>query len=384
MISTPLSNIASNLIHQRAKDIQGNDFSKVENDIVHRSGHYDIVIQDSHNNQQKTWEDLEKEEKILLAQAISGQTAFNWLFDTLTAFLHGGDTSLMIIFTPPNDVSTSIMNPLLYGASRRPRISLSYDMTSRTVTVKTSCEHIRQRTIDIKKGTNKDEELSIPLRGSYTYQQGSSEDPFSDISIVCDLEKLGAHDLPALSSSTEDGLLTRRATLAKFLINSMDVCGRINDMRHTTQEDLPKDTLRDCLNYLDSVLAMINGMLDSWEGKDQVDITNNFKISMDCYKKIYRQLKTIGPEDSTKEFSLIQLFVQELFDDFNVLERDNILAITSKVDAIIQMIRSYSDGGCETKLLGLNGLSLFQMPAEIPIDHQADKKRSCCCLWPFS
>ena len=77
MISTPLSNIASNLIYQRAKDTQRSDVLKVENDIIHRSGHYDIVIQDSHSNQQKAWGELETEEKVLLAQAISGQTAFN-------------------------------------------------------------------------------------------------------------------------------------------------------------------------------------------------------------------------------------------------------------------------------------------------------------------
>ncbi len=206
MISTPLSNIASNLIHQRAKDAQGIDVLKVENDIVHRSSHYDIVIEDSHNNQQKAWEELKKAEKVLLAKAISGQTAFNWIFHTLMAFLHNSDPSLMISFTPHNDVSTSIINPLLSRSSKRPCINLSYDLTLRTVTVKTSCEYIRQSTYDLTEATNEDKVLLLPIGGSYTYEEGE-EIPFSEISIACDLEKLGAHVMPPISQAANKGEL---------------------------------------------------------------------------------------------------------------------------------------------------------------------------------
>ena len=382
MISTPLSNIASNLIHQRAKDIQGNDFSKVENDIVHRSGHYDIVIQDSHSNQQKAWHQLEIEEKILLAKAISGQTAFNWLFDSLTAFLHNSDTTLMIIFTPHNDVSTSIMNPLQSWSSKRPRLNLSYHLTSRTVTVETSCEYIRQRTIDLTEGTNKDEVLLLPIVGSYTYKEGE-EIPFSEISIACDLVNLGAHDLATLSSSAEDGLLMSRSTLAKFITISIDASKKICDIKATINDRYPEGVTKRLSDFFDSVLRMINGMMDKWDQTAKDDATeDNLKSVIKNYEAIYSQLQETG--FSTSDISLIHLYAQQLFDDFSDLEQDNLHTITSQVDAIIQMIRGYSDGGYEAKRSELNGLSLFQPPAGAPIACQDDKKRSCCCLWPFS
>jgi len=381
LISTALSNIASNLIHQRAKDTQGSDVLKVENDIVHRSGHYDIVIEDSHNNK-KAWNNLEEVEKVLLAKAISGQTAFNWLFDTLTAFLHDSDTSLMIIFTPHNDVSTSVMNPLLSRSSKRPCIKLSYDLTLRTVTVTTRCDYIRQRTIDLTEGTNKDEVLSLPIDGSYTYKEGE-EILFSEISIVCDLEKLGAHDLAVLSSSTEDGLLMSRSTLAKFITISIDASKKISDIKATINDRYPEGVTQPLLDFFDSVLRMINGMMDKWDQTAQDDATeDNLKSVITNYEAIYSQLQET--DLSTSDISLIHLYAKQLFDDFIDLERGNIRTITSQVDAIIKMIRGYSDGGYEAKRSELNGLSLFQPPAGAPIACQDDQKRSCFCLWPFS
>lgn len=384
MISTPLSNIASNLIYQRAKDIQRSDVLKVENDIVHRSGHYDIVIQDSDSSQQKAWGELETEEKVLLAQAISGQTAFNWLFDTLTAFLHDSDTSLMIIFTPHNDVSTSVMNPLLSRSSKRPCIKLSYDLTLRTVTVTTQCDYIRQRTIDLTEGTNEDKVISLPISGSYTYEE-RKKFPFSEISIACDLEQIGAHNLAVLSSSTEDGLLMSRSTLAKFITISIDASKKISDIKASINDRYPEGVTKRLLDFFDSVLRMISGMMDKWEATNDDDVTvDHFKSVIENYEAIYTQLTTTDYGMSTSDISLIQLYAQQLFDDFSNLEQGNLLAITSQVNVIIQMIRGYCDGEYEAKRSELNGLSLFRMPVETSGADQADKKRTCCWCWPFS
>ena len=287
----------------------------------------------------------------------------------------------MIIFTPHNDVSTSVMNPLLSRSSKRPCIKLSYDLTLRTVTVTTRCDYIRQRTIDLTEGTNKDEVLLLPIDGSYTYEEGKKF-PFSEISIACDLEQIGAHNLAVLSSSTEDGLLMSRSTLAKFITISIDASKKINDIKASINDRYPEGVTKRLLDFFDSVLRMISGMMDKWEATNEYDDTeDHFKSVIENYEAIYTQLTTTDYGMSTSDISLIQLYAQQLFDDFIDLEQGNLLAITSQVDAIIKMIRGYCDGEYEAKRSELNGLSLFRMPVETSVADQADKKRTCC--WCF-